>query len=43
MHNYVVKHDGRDQLMAHLKEGGISTGMHYIPNHLNDMYEPLPR
>lgn len=39
MHNYVVKLDGRDRLMAHLKERGISTGMHYIPNHLYDMYE----
>lgn len=39
-HNYVVKLNYRDQLMVHLKERGISTGMHYIPNHLYDMYEP---
>lgn len=39
-HNYVIKVDNRDQLMTYLKDRGISTGMHYIPNHLYDMYEP---
>lgn len=49
-HNYVIKVDNptdRDPLMSYLKERGISTGMHYIPNHLYEMYrpyvsEPLP-
>jgi perosamine synthetase len=40
LHNYVVKLDTRDSLMAYLKERGISTGMHYIPNHLYDVYAP---
>jgi perosamine synthetase len=49
-HNYVIKvadPADRDPLMEHLKARGISTGMHYIPNHLYEMYrpyvkEPLP-
>ena len=40
LHNYVLKVDDRDRLIDHLKERGISTGMHYIPNHLYDMYAP---
>ena len=42
-HNYVIKVANpadRDYLMEHLKEHGISTGMHYIPNHLYQMYRP---
>jgi perosamine synthetase len=39
-HNYVVKVDGRDGFMKHLKTRGVSTGMHYIPNHLYDIYKP---
>jgi perosamine synthetase len=38
-HNYVVKTGDRDMMMAFLKERGISTSVHYIPNHLYDMYE----
>ena len=49
-HNYVIKvadPSDRDALMAHLKARDISTGMHYIPNHLYEMYRryvngPLP-
>lgn len=49
-HNYVIKVANmadRDPLMEYLKARGISTGMHYIPNHLYEMYwpyvtEPLP-
>lgn len=49
-HNYVIKvkePSSRNRLIDHLKSNGISTGMHYIPNHLYDMYktyveEPLP-
>ena len=37
-HNYVVKLDQRDQLIAYLRERNISTGVHYMPNHLYSMY-----
>lgn len=42
-HNYVIKvsrPEDRDPLMEHLKTEGISTGVHYIPNHLYEMYTP---
>jgi perosamine synthetase len=39
-HNYVVRMDERDGLMNYLRDKGIATGMHYIPNHLYDMYKP---
>jgi perosamine synthetase len=39
-HNYVVKVDHRDRFMKHLNDCGVSTGMHYIPNHLYDIYKP---
>jgi perosamine synthetase len=39
-HNYVVKVDRRDAFMKHLNGRGVSTGMHYIPNHLYDIYKP---
>jgi perosamine synthetase len=39
-HNYVVKIENRDAFMTYLRERGISTGMHYIPNHLYEMYKP---
>jgi len=39
-HNYVVKVDRRDAFMKHLQERGVSTGMHYIPNHLYEIYKP---
>ncbi len=40
---YVVRVvDGRrDALMDHLKECGILTGVHYIPNHLHRAFAPL--
>ena len=49
-HNYVIKVTDssiRNPLIDHLKRLGISTGMHYIPNHLYGMYQryvrqPLP-
>ena len=40
MHNYVVKLEDRDRFMTYLQEKGIATGMHYIPNHLYNMYRP---
>jgi perosamine synthetase len=39
-HNYVVRCDRRDDLAAWLREHGVATGMHYIPNHLHKMYRP---
>ena len=39
-HAYVVKVENRDAFMTYLRERGISTGMHYIPNHLYKMYKP---
>lgn len=38
-HNYVIKVQERDRLNAHLKERGITTGVHYIPNNHYDMYK----
>ena len=45
-HNYVIKvtdPNDRNPLMDHLKTKAISTGMHYIPNHLYQMYRPFVR
>ncbi len=39
-HNYVVRCDRRDDLAAWLRQHGIATGMHYIPNHLHAVYRP---
>lgn len=38
-HNYVIKVDNRDGLNDFLKQKGISTGVHYIPNNHYDMYK----
>lgn len=38
LHNYVVKLDRRDDLIAYLQERRISAGVHYIPNHLYSIY-----
>ncbi len=38
-HNYVIKTDDRNGLNAYLQENGISTGVHYIPNHHYRMYK----
>jgi len=42
-HNYVIKTNHRDELQEYLKEKGISTGVHYYPNHLYEMYKPYYR
>jgi len=44
-HNYVIKVlDGRrDALIEYLAANDISTGVHYIPNHLYDIYKPFYR
>ncbi len=38
-HNYVIKTKTRDELNVFLQEKGISTGVHYIPNHYYKMYK----
>jgi perosamine synthetase len=38
-HNYVIKTKERDKLNVYLKEAGISTGVHYLPNNHYDMYK----
>ncbi|MFC1620749.1 DegT/DnrJ/EryC1/StrS family aminotransferase [Candidatus Omnitrophota bacterium] len=38
-HNYVIKLDDRDGLNLHLQKKGISTGVHYVPNHHYGMYK----
>lgn len=39
-HNYVIKCDQRDELADWLRAHRVGSGMHYIPNHLYDMYKP---
>jgi perosamine synthetase len=39
-HNYVIKLEKRDELNDYLKGRGVSTGVHYYPNHLYNMYKP---
>jgi dTDP-4-amino-4,6-dideoxygalactose transaminase len=41
-HLYVIQHPHRDKLMMHLREQGISAGLHYpTPVHLQPCYEYL--
>ncbi len=42
-HNYVIRIDKRDQLADWLREHRVGSGMHYIPNHLYEMYKPYVR
>lgn len=42
-HNFVIQVDQRDELRAYLMEHGITTGVHYYPNHLFDMYKKYYR
>jgi perosamine synthetase len=37
-HNYVIKTPHRDELHVYLKERGVSTGVHYMPIHLQPYY-----
>ena len=37
-HAYVVRVANRDAFMAHLQQRDVATSVHYIPNHLYDMY-----
>lgn len=38
-HNYVIKLNDRDGLNDYLKQKGISSGVHYIPNNHYEMYK----
>jgi len=41
-HLYVIRSEDREGMMAHLKENGVSTGIHYpIPLHLQKAYRRL--
>ena len=42
-HNFVMKTEQRDELRNFLMEKGITTGVHYYPNHLYDMYKSYYR
>lgn len=39
-HNYVVRLNNRDKLADWMRDHRVGSGMHYIPNHLYDMYKP---
>jgi perosamine synthetase len=39
-HNYVVRCDDRDGLADWLRQHKVATSVHYIPNHLYEMYRP---
>jgi perosamine synthetase len=45
MHNYVIKINNgqRDAFIQHLSDRGVATSVHYIPNHLYEMYRPFRR
>jgi perosamine synthetase len=43
LHNYVVKVEQRDRFVQYMTEKGISTGVHYYPNHLYPVYKPFYR
>lgn len=45
LHNYVikVKEDQRDAFMNYLGNRGVSSSVHYFPNHLYEMYKPFYR
>jgi perosamine synthetase len=44
-HNYVIKvlNGKRDELITYLAENGISASVHYVPNHLYEIYKPFYR
>jgi perosamine synthetase len=39
-HIYAIRHDRRDELIAHMKKNNIAPGVHYHPIHLHDYYQP---
>lgn len=42
-HNYVIRVANRDELADWMRDHRVGSGMHYIPNHLYDMYKPYVR
>jgi len=40
-HNYVIRCDKRDELHLHLREKSISSGVHYMPVHLQPYYKEI--
>lgn len=42
-HNFVIKTSRRDELRARLMDKGVTTGVHYYPNHMFKMYKPWYR
>lgn len=40
-HNYVIKVDKRDELIRHLKDNGISTGVHYMPLYKHPIFKDI--
>jgi perosamine synthetase len=42
-HNFVIKTEKRDELRKYLMDEGITTGIHYYPNHLYEMYRPYTK
>lgn len=40
-HNYVIKVRNRDRLMKHLRERGISTGVHYLPLYKHPVFKGI--
>ena len=41
--SYIIRilNDAREDLIAFLKERGVGTGIHYIPNHLQTFFKPF--
>ena len=42
-HNFVIKVEKKDELRKYLMDKGITTGVHYYPNHFYDMYKQYYR
>jgi perosamine synthetase len=40
-HNYVIRVPAadRDEMIVYLRQHGVSAGLHYVPNHLYEMYQ----
>jgi len=42
-HLYVIRSEHRNDLMSHLRSKQLYTGVHYIPNHLFNLFSPFRR
>lgn len=42
-HNFVIKAPHRDELRSKLMDEGVTTGVHYYPNHMYEMYKKFYR